>query len=169
MSMANVPNALVDNEYELFPEGTFIGKLTGAKTRTFDSGDQILNLSFGSTMPATEEDPETGGRAFTGRVQLKRQGLSILDIADFGPNVPFPLRRAGGLLAGMAEAVGAGVRGEDGVAVDLGEFIDALIEGDYENANAKFRVVHNSWTRDDPATGQSVTTNRDEFLQIAPA
>jgi len=168
--MAHVPSALVDNEYELFPEGTFTGKLVGAKMRTFDSGDQILNISVGGTAAASDEDPDTGGRTFTGRVQLKRQNLSILDITTFGPNVPFPLRRAGGLLAGLAEAVGAGERGDAGVDVDLEDFIEDLMGGAFENAELLFEVTHNSWTRKDPSDpDKKITTVRDEFRQIAPA
>lgn len=162
--LATIPTSLVDNEYELFPEGTFVGKLADAKTRTFDGGDAVINVSITDT-EVVEGDQDPGGRTFTGRITFTQGGLNVLEVSNFGDNtLPFGIRRAGGLLAGLAEAVGAVQRDPSGapVALDLEAFVDSLLTGEYAAAPVRFTVTHYT-------PKKSGSKARDEFLRIGPA
>lgn len=172
--MLTVPTALVDNDYELFPEGAFMGVLSGAAQKEFDWGT-ILNVSLAKTSPLDEGGAETNGRTFTGRISLSHDGVSLFDITSV-EGATFPLRKAAGLLAGLAEAVGAVERTNGSISLDLEDFVEALTGGVYEDQAVLFRVSHNSWETKDSAgevvrdgSGSPVINTRDEFFQIGAA
>lgn len=162
---AHVPTSLVDNEYELFPAGTFVGKLSGATLRENSDGSRVsLRVSIGDTQPADEEQPDTNGRTFSGDVAVRWDGQSVTEIADFSDdNLPFPLRLGAARLAGLAECVGAAERDtETGtVSTDFARLIEALQDGAFEGETVGFSVQHRSYEN---ANGDEVET--DDFAKI---
>ena len=71
---------------------------------------------------------------------VKNDVGSWAGLEDFSkrPNELFGLRLGGGLLGGLAEAFDAGTRTDDGIQLDLEEFIVALQDGSYKGAEATF-------------------------------
>lgn len=149
---ASVPTTAVDNEYELFPEGTFVGELSGAELRERDDGRADLQVSFSNTAPFSENDPDTGGRTFSGKIAVVRDGINVTDVGDFSDqDLPWAIRKAGALFGGLAEAVGAGQRDEETgqVYLDVAQLLGALQDGDFAGESAVFEVTHFSFTPDD--------------------
>lgn len=163
---ATVPTSLVDNEYELFPEGTFVGELASATRRDNDEGDRVsLRVSLANTRGLGGDAPETGGRTFSDDIVTVWDGISVAEVSDFSDDsLPYPLRLGAARLAGLAEACGAAQRGDNGVAVDFAAFVEALQEGEFEDREVAFEVNHRSYENND---GEEVT--RDEFQRIGPA
>lgn len=165
---AHVPTSLVDNEYELFPEGTFAGELASAERQEYDDGERItIRAAFANTRGLGEDAPETNGRTFTGEIPVRHGGQSVTEIADFSNSeIPFPLRLGAGWLAGLAEAVGAATRDEETgvVDVDFAEFLEALQDGEFKDREVAFEVRHRTYENND---GEEVET--DDFRRIGPA
>lgn len=162
---AEIPTTLVDRTYDPFPPGTYKGEISGAEITTFDSGDANLRLSVQNIQPLGEDTPDPDGRPFNGDIAVRRDGVGITEIADFSDrDLNFGLRLGAGLLAGVAEAVGAGERGETSVSTDLSAVIDALTSGEWEGAEIGFEVQNRTY---EDRNGKEQTT--DDFRRIGAA
>jgi hypothetical protein len=138
-----IPTNIVDNVYEPFPEGTYKGRLADCKLVTNDDKTWAgLEVSFVDNEPLNDS-PEDA-RAFTDTITIRAKGKSITEVDSFAtlPKEYFGLRLGSGLLAGLAEAFGAAVRTEDGVAVDLEDFISNLQSGAHKDKYAVFITRH---------------------------
>ena len=137
--MITVPSSIVDNTFVPFPEGTYRGALEDCKLVKNDVGSWAgLEVAFVNIEPVGDS-PEDA-RPFRDTITIRVKDESILDVEDFSklPNELFGLRLGGGLLGGLAEAFDAGTRTDDGIQLDLEEFIVALQDGSYKGAEATF-------------------------------
>lgn len=164
--LARVPTALAENRYELFPTGTFTGLLSGAESRSplDDDSWRLIRLSVSDTAPFSNEDPDTNGRGFNDDITVLTDGVMLTEVEDFtNQDIPFPIRRSAGLLAGLALAVGAATPDDNGyLNVDFASFIEALLEGTFENEEIAFEVSHYTPNKEGAET-------RDQFARIGPA
>jgi hypothetical protein len=167
MSQSVIPTTIVDNVYEPFPEGTYRGRLADCKLVTNDDKTWAgLEVSFIDNEPLNDS-PEDA-RAFTDTITIRAKGTSITEVTDFKtlPKELFGLRLGGGLLAGLAEAFGAAIRTEDGVALDLEDFISNLQSGSHKDKMAVFITRHRS-RKYKNQQGEDVTvteTNAQRYL-----
>ncbi|KKL73638.1 hypothetical protein LCGC14_2072920, partial [marine sediment metagenome] len=141
--MTNVATNIVDNVYEPFPEGTYMGSFADCDMKTSqDNSWAGLELSFTDVEPVGDS-PEDG-RPFKDTITIRVKDVSILEVEDFSalPKEQFALRLGVGLLAGLAEAFGAATRTEDGVDVDLEGFLASLQDGSFRGLEASFITRH---------------------------
>jgi|TARA_A100001037_G_scaffold91951_1_gene83355 hypothetical protein len=157
---ATIPTSLIDQSYETFPEGTYSGDIDSAAIRDPKGDGSWLTLKLGLDGVAPNEGTNDPGRTrFTGDITVATDGYDVREISDFSDrNVPFPVRRAGGLLAGLAEGLGIVQRnGTNMVAVDVSQVLDALTEGNFSGERVAFEVTHYT-----PASGKT----REQFNQF---
>lgn len=154
---ATIPKAVADNDIEPFPVGIFRGKLTEVSTYTNDEGTYgAVNLRFEDVTPLDEASNDPGNRPYTDRITIMAQDedgnlLALPEIDDFTGDLPFGIRMGAGLLASLADALGAAERDEDrNVLVDIGAFLDALTSETFEGEEVSFQVTH--WTNKDKVT-----------------
>lgn len=164
MPRARVPGALIDNSYENFPKGFYDGDITGAEVRdpNGDGSWLTLKLSVDNITPK-EGTADPGRTRFQGDITLRTDGVDLSEVEDFGNgDIPYGVRKAGGLIAGIAEGLNVATRGDDGVLdVDLAAMVDALTSGDFEGERVGFEVSHYS-----PKTSDKTY---DQFNQFGPA
>lgn len=141
---AQVPNTIVDNDYEAFPEGFYDGEISGAQLRdpNNDGSWLILKLSLTNVTPKDgTQDP--GRNRFSGDITLRTDGTDLFEVSNFADNeLHFAIRRSAGLLAGLGEGLGVATRVGGSVDVDLKAVAEALIDGNFENAKVGFQVSH---------------------------
>lgn len=159
---ASIPTAIVDNTYENFPEGTYVGSIDGAEIRDVkDDGSWItMKLSIGSITPADgTEDP--GRKRFTGELTLVNDENDVRTMTNFGQGAHFGLVRTAGLLAGLAEGLGVAERTPQGVQVDLDAVISGLADGQFAGEQVAFEVTH--------YTSKSNGKTYDQYAKFGPA
>lgn len=158
----SIPTALVDNTYENFPEGTYVGTIDGAEIRdVMNDGSWItLKISVDGVSPIGNT-PEPGRQRFTGEVTLVTDGSDIRTLTDFGKDTHFGLVRAAGLLAGLAEGLGVGERTPQGLQVDLDAVINGLADGQFAGEQVAFEVTH--------YTSKKSGKTTDQYAKFGPA
>jgi hypothetical protein len=169
MGIINVPRKIVDNVYEPFPEGTYYGTLAEVELRKNPDGTWAgLEVSFVNVEPVNDS-PEDG-RPFSDTITIRARGESLVDQDDFTtlPKELFGLRLGAGQLAGLAEAFGAGEGSEEGVALDLEDFIEQLQDGTFRGKEAGFVTRQRTRTYKNDA-GEEVSiveTNARQFMLV---
>ena len=141
---ATVPSNIVDNSYEVFPEGNYEGALAGAEHRDVkgDGSWKTLKIVTDNITPR-EGTGEPGRSKFQADITLTTDGVDIFEVEDFSSkDVPFGIVRSAGLLAGLAEGLNLGTRGPNGVEVDLKAVVEALIDGQFAGEKVSFQVSH---------------------------
>ncbi len=167
--MSTIPTSVADNVYEPFPEGTYMGSFADCELKTSkDSSWAGLEVSFTDVEPVGDS-PEDG-RPFKDTITIRVKDVSILDVDDFTslPKEQFALRLGAGLLAGLAEAFGPGVRTEEGIDVDLPSFIAGMQDGAFNGKEASF-ITRQRTRKYTDATGKersAVDTNATRYLPI---
>lgn len=144
---ARVPTQLVDNEYEAFPKGFYDGDIDSAEVRDPKDDGSWLTMEVGFASITPKEGTNDPGRSrFSNGITIYSEGVHVKDVEDFSNNdLPFGVRRAGGLLAGLAEGLGVATRDDDGyLDVDIEAVIDALTSGEFEGERVGFQVGHYS-------------------------
>ena len=143
-----IPSNVVDNRPAPFPTGTFQGELGDTEERwTPDQESQFLRLSFVNNGAADDNSPDCGNRIMRDDVCLRYKGESLYDYEEITEEMPYLLRRAAGLLGGLAVAFEAIGRDDDSgdVDLDLAGFVADLQEGAYAGSETRFNVEHNEW------------------------
>lgn len=163
-----VPKAVVQNSYEAFPEGHYEGIISGADVAD-PNNDQswlLLKLSVSDITPR-EGTADPGRSAFSGDITLRNTDrdtgdvIDVREISDLNGSTPFSIRRAAGLLSGVAAAVEVGDVADNGdVEVDLSQVAEALVDGDFEGQKVAFAVSHYTNRKGDTI---------DQFDVIGPA
>ena len=141
---ASIPTNVVDNSYAVFPEGTYTGHIASAEVRD-PKGDgtwQTLKIGLDSVMPI-DDTPDPGRQRFAADITIVTDGFDLREIEDFSKrDIPYAIVRAGGLLGGMAEALGLVTREGGRMEVDLLEVVTALTEGNFASEAVAFQVTH---------------------------
>ena len=142
-----IPSNVVDNRPAPFPIGTFQGELGDTEERwTPDQESQFLRLSFVNNSAADDNTEDCGNRIMRDDLCLRYRGESLYDYEEVTGDMPFLLRRAAGLIGGLAVALGSvGRDASGGVDLDLAEFVADLQEGQYAGSEIRFNVEHNEW------------------------
>lgn len=139
-----VPTSIVENTYEPFPEGTYMGTYSDFSIRDNADGSWMaLDLTFTDIQPADDTSPEDG-RPFTGSVTIRVKDVSLVDVDDVSslPRELFALRLGAGLLGGLALAFGEAHETDEGVDFDLENFISKLQNGAMQGKQAAFVTKH---------------------------
>lgn len=160
---ASVPTSTVDNTYEAFPRGAYDGEIQGAEIRdpNNDGSWLVLKLSVSGVTPK-EGTADPGRSAFQSDITLKTDGVDVTTVEDFGNrDLPFPIRRSGGLLAGLSEALGVASRDNGQVSFDPAAIVDALVDGQFVGEKVGFEVGH--------YTPKGSTDARDQYNRFGPA
>lgn len=150
MTTLKVPKAVVDNDYQAFPEGLFKGKFAFVKddSRGEQGSDDWrfgLRVAFTGLAPAVDGGPDVGARPFSGTIGVIRDGANLLEITSQEEidALSFPLQRGLMLLTQLAVVVGAASRDAKGnVAVDLDTFVEDVRAHKYDGRNAGVEVTH---------------------------
>jgi hypothetical protein len=159
---ASVPSTVVDNEYSLFPQGTYEGEIATAELRTPKEGWQVLKLAVENVAPR-EGTGDPGREKFQSDITILNEGVNVLEVADFSdPDVPFQIKRAAGLLAGLGEALGVAERVNGVVHADLKQVAEALIAGEFKGNKIAFEVTHFQGKK-------AGSKARDQYNRFAPA
>lgn len=157
----SIPTSGIDNTYEAFPEGAYEGQIASASLRDPNNDGSWLVLKIGiDSITAKEGTSETTRDRFSGDITIQTDGVNLFEVENFGNGkIPFTIKKAADLLAGLAE--GLGVAGRDGgrVDVDLKEVAEALIDGQHEGDSVGFEVAN--WQP--KAEGSSL---RDQFASF---
>ena len=142
-----IPSSVVDNRPTPFPTGTFNGELGDIEDRwTQDQSKQFLDLAFVNNAATDDNSPDPGNRIMRDSLCLRYNGDSLYDYEEVTTDMPFLLRRAAGLLGGLALALQATGRIAGGdVDLDLADFVADLQEGVYAGQPVRFNVEHNTW------------------------
>jgi hypothetical protein len=139
---ASVPTSVIDNTYENFPQGTYDGDIGSAEIRDPNGDGSWLLLKLGlTTVAAAEGTGDPGRSAFTSDITLVTDGVDVRE-TDFSGKIPFPITRASGLLAGLAEGLGVATRTNGRVDIDLQSVVDALTGGEFSGERVGFQVSH---------------------------
>lgn len=160
---ANIPTALVDNAYEVFPKGTYVGRIDGAEVRDVKNDGSWITLKLElSGISAVEGTEDPGRTRFSSDLTISSDGTSLLEVTNWGDsNIPYGVRKSAGLLAGLAEGLGVAERGPNGVSADLAQVVEALTEGQFKGEQVAFEVDHYSPKNSDKTY--------DQFNRFAPA
>ena len=141
---ASVPTAVVDNTYENFPQGNYDGEIREAELRDVNNDGSWLTLKVGVDNITPREGTANPGRdRFQSDITIRTDGVDLFEVTDFSnPDLPFGIRRAAGLLAGLGEGLGVAERTVEGVSVDLKAVAEALIDGKFKGERVGFEVTH---------------------------
>jgi len=164
-----IPTSVVDNAFVPFPEGTYKGALSDCNlVSNKDETWAGLECTFTDVEPVGDY-PEDG-RPFTDTITIRLSGQSVLDVTDFAnlPRKMYGLQLGGGLLAGLAEAFGAAIRTEEGVAVDLEAFIGDLQDGLHEAKEVVFftRQKERSYENDEGEKVKVIDTRATRYAPL---
>lgn len=144
--MTKVPNRIVENRPQPFPEGSYMGRIKQVDERW---NDEQTRLNFTVTIKditVVEGDTEPGARPYRFRLPVIWDGISLVDVEEFGDDVPFLLERSAGILAQLATALGVGKANELGdVEVDFQELLEGLQEGQFNDIDILFGVAHRTY------------------------
>ena len=146
---ARVPEAVVDNAYELMPTGNYDGAIVSAVIRDPNNDGEWLTLRV-SIEGVTSRDgtADTGRDRFQSDLTIRTDGVDLFEVEDFtNGEIPFGIRRAAGLLAGLAEGLGVESRADGAVEVDLRSVTEALIDGQFAGEQVAFEVSHYKGTK----------------------
>lgn len=167
-----LPKSIVENAYEPFPAGTYMGVYADCGiAKNQDGSWMALELTFVDNEPIGDSPPD--GRPFKDTITIRVKDQSILDFDDFSalPKELFGLRLGAGLLAGLALAFGEATEDEDGnVEVDLDSFIDNLQNGSLQGRTAAFVTKQRTRKYEDKDTGEektTVDTNAQRYFPVA--
>jgi hypothetical protein len=165
-----IPSNVVDNRPAPFPIGTYQGELGDTEERwTPDQESQFLRLSFVNNGAADDNTDDCGNRIMRDDLCLRYRGDSLYDYDEVTGEMPFLLRRAAGLLGGLAVAFGAtGRDAAGGVDLDLASFVADIQEGAYAGESVRFNVEHNEWTPKDAEEGTPPRVDA-QVRRFAPA
>lgn len=140
---ATIPASDVDNSYAVFPEGLYNGQIATAEIRDVKDGWQTLKIAVEEVTPRDETQPSPGRTKFQSDITLKTDGVSVFEVGDFSsPDLPFGIRKAAGLLAGLAEGLGVATRENGQVVADLKSVAEALVAGEFKGEKIGFEVKH---------------------------
>lgn len=143
---AAIPTSLVDNSYENFPEGTYMGAIDSAEVRDVKNDGSWITLKIGlSDIKPFEGTSDPGRSRFQAEITLTTDGVNLFEVTNWADkNVPFGIRKTAGLLAGLAEGLGVAQRTPAGVECDLEAVVDGLTTGQFAGERVGFEVVHYS-------------------------
>lgn len=143
---ASVPTSVVDNTYEVFPQGYYDGDIVEAEVRDPNGDGSWLTLKIRTENITPKEGTEDPGRsAFQSELTIKTDGIELFDVDNFNDrSIPFGLVRAAGALAGLAEGLGVATRENGAVDVDLRQVAEALAAGQFNGERVGFQVTHYS-------------------------
>lgn len=160
---ASVPTAVVDNTYEVFPQGYYDGDIAAAELRDPNKDGSWLTLKVAVSNITPKDGTQDPGRsAFQSDLTIKTDGVDLFEVEDFSDrDLPFGIRRSAGLLAGLAEGLGVATRENGSVQADLRAVAEALIEGNFEGERVGFEVAHYTPKDSDKA--------RDQYNRFGPA
>jgi len=147
MAKARVPGSLIDNEYQTFPKGFYDGDIASAEIRDPRNDGSWLSLELGMENVTPKEGTEDPGRSsFSTGITISTDGVHVTEVEDFSNGeLPFAIRRAGALLAGLAEGLQVTTRDDSGVVeVDIEAVVNALTSGEFEGDRVGFQVDHYS-------------------------
>lgn len=161
---ASVPSTIVDNEYSLFPEGAYEGKIASAELRDpkGDGSWKVLKVALEDVTPR-EGTADPGREKFQSDITIVNDGIDVLEVTDFASQeIPFQIRRAAGLLAGLGEALGVAERKNGVVHADLKAVAEALIGGEFKGEKISFEVTHFKGKKEG-------SKPRDQYNRFGPA
>lgn len=163
--MVSIPKYLADNERRPFPAGVWKGTIEEASTRWSEDGKNMTARVRLENM-VNIENGEKASRAYSFALPVVSGGNSLVDVVDFDDeSVPFQLRRAGGLAASLALALGAATVSNGNVNVDLDRFLQDLCNGVYKGREVVVEIGHRTYTS--KRTGNTVVD--DSPIRFAAA
>lgn len=148
-----IPANVVDNRPTPFPVGVYVGELADVETREQQDGETVfIRLNWVNNTPADDNTEDPGNRIHREDLCIRYRGTSLFDYEEITEDMPFLLRRGAGLLGGLALAIGATERVQDGaVDFDLPSFVNDLREGEYQGHKAMFQIEHSTYKPKDAA------------------
>ena len=160
---ASVPTSAVDNTYEEFPVGMYDGEIGSAEIRDPNGDGSWLTLKLGVENISAKEGTDDPGRStFQSDITILTDGTDLREVEDFSNGeLPFPIRRAAGLLAGLAEGLGVATRENGRVEVDIQAIADALTNGEFAGERVGFEVSH--------FYNKKTKKTRDQYNRFGPA
>lgn len=161
---ARVPANLIRSTYSVFPEGNYSGEIVSASLRDPKGDGSWLTLKLGVGSVTANEGTDNPGRdRFQSDILIKTDGVNVFDIEDFNDEaIPFQIRKASGLLAGLAIGLGVVEEGKGGSDLDLKDVAEALIDGKFQGDRVGFTVGH--WTG-----SKEGATPRDQYKEFGHA
>lgn len=140
----SVPTNIVDNSYEIYPEGNYDGDIASASIRDVLGDGSWLTLKVSlDGVTARDGTADAGRDRFQSDITLRTDGTDLFEVENFANGeIPFGIRRAAGLLAGLAEGLSIEDRADGAVGVDLKEVAEALVDGEFEGERVSFQVSH---------------------------
>lgn len=140
----NVPTNIVDNSYEIYPEGNYDGDIASASIRDVLGDGSWLTLKVSlDGVTARDGTADASRDRFQSDLTIRTDGIDLFEVENFANGeIPFGIRRAAGLLAGLAEGLSIEGRESGQVGVDLKEVAEALVDGQFEGERVSFEVAH---------------------------
>lgn len=139
----SVPSAVAHNKYEAFPEGFYTGEISEAKqVQSQDGSWRGVSISHGSVLP-NEGTDDPGRNRYTATLTIERDGVNVLEVADFtDDSLPYGIRKSGALLAGLAEGLNIAEVANGQIDFDPEALVEALLEGTFEGERVSFEVTN---------------------------
>lgn len=138
----SIPTSGIDNTYEAFPEGAYTGEIASAALRdpAGDGSWLVLKVGVNNIVPK-DGTADPGRNRFSGDITIQTDGVNLLEVEDFANGeVPFTVKKAADLLAGLAEGLDVVSREDGRVEVDLREIFEGLIDGQFEGETVGFEI-----------------------------
>ncbi len=142
-----VPSAIVNNEYPVFPQGAYDGKITAAAVRdpNNDGSWVLIKLTVGDITPR-EGTADPGRDRFSGDITLRNTDQEgnvqdLRELSEFNGTTHWSIQTGARLLAGLAAGLDVAEVDEAGnVNVDFSQVAEALIDGAFEGQRVGFEV-----------------------------